>query len=411
MKTENTTHFFYFIQIAIALTALIFNSCAWATTPDKDSFYFAKPKQDGISGDIINFRASNFTIDPVFRTPYPGVDAWQIMYQSENATGEVIAVSGTILVPTRSWSDSYRPIIVYSPGTRGLGDACAPSYTMTQGYDYQAEIIVSILKRGWAVVISDYEGLGTPGDHTYMIGPSQGRVTLDMVRAAQRLPQAGLSTDAPVVLMGYSQGGGAGGWASELASIYAPEVNIIASVLGGVPADLEATGRFLDGTIFVGFALMASVGLDAAYEEIDLTQELNQDGLDLLSRSKSMCLVSLEDMGTKIGSPFSKFTDYAKSNPVDNPVWQHIMAKSKLGNKKPGMPIYLYHGVLDRIVPYEPAEELRNDWCDQGAVVEWHSLLEGHLTAIYTQTDRSLDWIAQRFAGIPVSGNCQNSFW
>jgi hypothetical protein len=410
MKTDNSTIFLSFTHLIIAITASILTFTVWAT-PDQDSFYFAQPDPGGISGDIIDFRESTFTIDPMLKTPHPGVNAWQIMYQSENAAGEVIAVSGTILVPTRTLSGHARPIIGYSTGTRGVGDACAPSYTLTQGTDYDAANIVSLLERGWAVVISDYEGLGTPGDHTYMIGPSQGRVALDVIRAAQRLPQAGLSSDAPVILMGFSQGGAAGGWASELASIYAPEINIIASVLGGVPADLEATGRFLDGTLFVGFALMASIGLDAAYEEIDLTQELNKEGLDLLSRSKNLCLLSLEDMGTKIGSPFSRFTDYAKSNPVDNPVWQHIMAQSKLGTKKPSMPIYLYHGVLDQIVPYDPAEELRNDWCDQGAVVEWHSLFEGHLTAIYTGAARSIDWIAQRFAGVPVSGNCQGSYW
>ena len=35
--------------------------------------------------------------------------------------------------------------------------------------------------------ISDYQGLGTPGLHTYMVGPAQGHAVLDMARAAERL--------------------------------------------------------------------------------------------------------------------------------------------------------------------------------------------------------------------------------
>jgi pimeloyl-ACP methyl ester carboxylesterase len=412
MIKNKSTKTSYLTQYITAFVASIFALTAWAT-PDQDPFYFTKPNPGDISGDIIDVRESIFTVDPFSKTPYPGVNAWQVIYQSENATGEVIAVSGTILVPTHSysWPDNVRPIIGYSVGTRGLGDACAPSYTLSQGYDYDSLRLSRLLKRGWAVVISDYEGLGTPGDHTYMVGPSQGRVALDIVRAAQRLPQAGLSSDAPVILMGYSQGGAAAGWASEISSEYAPEINIIASVLGGVPADLEATGRFLDGKAFAGLALMATVGLDAAYEEINLTEVLKEEGLELLSHSKNMCIIGLEEIETKLRSLFSHFTDFAMINPVDDPVWQHIMAKSKLGNIKPTMPVYLYHGIFDRIAPYGQAAKLRKDWCDLGAVVEWHPLLKGHLTS-HTRLERkrAIGWMARRFAGIPVSDNCPHSF-
>jgi pimeloyl-ACP methyl ester carboxylesterase len=410
MKITNSKNYITLIKFIIVLTASIFSSTTQAT-PDQDPFYFAKPNPGGISGDIINVRESVFTIDPFFKSPYRGVNAWQIIYQSENAKGEVIAVSGTVLVPRQSWPDGERPIIGYSVGTRGLGDACAPSHTMSQGYDYESPNIISLLERGWAVVISDYEGLGTPSGHTYMIGPSQGRVALDIVRAAQSLPQTGLSSNAPVILMGFSQGGAAAGWASELSSDYAPEINIIASVLGGVPADLEATGRFLDGTIFAGLALMASVGLDNAYDEINLAEILKENGLELLSHSKSACILETDEIATKLGTLFSKFTDYAKFNPVDDPTWQHFMAKSKLGNKKPNMPVYLYHGIFDRMVPYDPATELRQDWCEQGAVVEWHTLFEGHLTSLYSGPARAVRWMEQRFAGMPARDNCPRFFW
>ena len=58
--------------------------------------------------------------------------------------------------------------------------------------------IKAALDRGWAVAVSDYEGLGTPGQHTYVVGRSEGRAVLDMARAAQRLPGTGLTTSTPV---------------------------------------------------------------------------------------------------------------------------------------------------------------------------------------------------------------------
>ncbi|UUU44488.1 lipase family protein [Streptomyces sp. NBC_00162] len=57
----------------------------------------------------------------------------------------------------------------------------------------EANLIQQLTLRGWAVVVTDYEGLGTPGVHTYTVGPSAGHAMLDAARAATRLPETGLS--------------------------------------------------------------------------------------------------------------------------------------------------------------------------------------------------------------------------
>ena len=44
------------------------------------------------------------------------------------------------------------------------------------------EAINAALQQGYAVAVSDYQGLGTPGPHTYMVGQSMGRAVLDMAR-------------------------------------------------------------------------------------------------------------------------------------------------------------------------------------------------------------------------------------
>jgi predicted esterase len=392
-------------QLIIVLVTFLATFSALAAQP-QNPFYLVKKDLNGIPGQVINLRASKFTIDPFFNTPYSGVNAWQVLYQSENATGESIAVSGTILVPTSKWHNNQRPIIGFSVGTRGLGDSCAPSHSLSQGNDYESDAIINLLKKGWAVVITDYEGLGTPGIHTYMVGPSQGKVALDIIRAAQNLPQTGLSTDAPIILMGYSQGGAAAGWASELLSSYAPELNVVAAVLGGVPADLEATNRFSNGSLFSSFPFMSYLGLSTAYKELDLTAILNDRGYKLLEQIESFCVSGIDDLDVWFGTAFRDITDFTTLNPLDDSIWQFYMAKSKLGKTAPDIPVYLYHGIFDQMVIYSQAAKLRQEWCDIGATVEWHPSFDTHLTALNSGPKKAVDWIADRIDGIAVSGNC-----
>ena len=91
------------------------------------------------------------------------------------------------------------------------------------------------LKAGFVVAATDYEGLGTPGIHPYLLGASEGRGVLDAARAARRLP--GLHTSSTVMIYGHSQGGQAALFAGELAPTYAPDLH-----LAGVVAAAPATG-------------------------------------------------------------------------------------------------------------------------------------------------------------------------
>ena len=63
-----------------------------------------------------------------------------------------------------------------------------PRSNPAHGYiNYAYPLLQRWLKAGYAVVRTDYEGLGTPGAHPYLIGASEGRAMLDMVRAARKL--------------------------------------------------------------------------------------------------------------------------------------------------------------------------------------------------------------------------------
>jgi hypothetical protein len=79
-----------------------------------------------------------------------------------------------------------------------------------------------------------------PVTKTYNVGIAEGRAVLDALRAATRVPGAGLQPSAPMAIEGYSQGGGAADWAAQLHPTYAPELHLAGVAGGGTPANLQA---------------------------------------------------------------------------------------------------------------------------------------------------------------------------
>lgn len=114
----------------------------------------------------------------------------------------MVPVSAVALVPNTPWT---------GPVTIGASDACAPSKLVAYGLEYEQSAIIGLLQRGFIVAMTDYQGLGTPGAHTYMNREAQGAAVLDMGRAVPNLGIAEVNADTRYVLWGYSQGGGAAG--------------------------------------------------------------------------------------------------------------------------------------------------------------------------------------------------------
>jgi dipeptidyl aminopeptidase/acylaminoacyl peptidase len=172
-----------------------------------------------------------------------------MLYRSTSAVGDPVAVSGSLLIPCGR-TRKPRPLIGYAVGTHGIGDAAAPSRLLCKGLEWEAGLIAMLLARGWAVALTDYQGLGTPGDHTYMVGRALGPNVLDAMRAARQLAPEQLPDQGPAAIIGYSEGGAAAAWAAQLQPTYAPDVPLAAVAAGAAAADVETAGPSLDGTFF-----------------------------------------------------------------------------------------------------------------------------------------------------------------
>ena len=214
----------------------------------------------------------------------PPATVWRMLYHSRNGSDRDIAVSGFAVVPTAA-ATGARPIYAWAHGTAGLGDQCAPSRNVQ---DNLPPFGGQQIERGAVLVATDYEGLGTPGVPTQNDGVAEGRAVLDSVRAARELPNVGTIGD--VVLAGHSQGGAAVLFASEMASQYAPELDLIGTIALAPGAELPDLSDHLATSKSKGLVLIGAAGLRAAHPDLDVSSILTPAAVEDLARVESECV-------------------------------------------------------------------------------------------------------------------------
>jgi pimeloyl-ACP methyl ester carboxylesterase len=256
------------------------------------------------------------------------------------------------------------------------------------------------LNRGWAVALTDLEGLGTPERHTYMVGESQGHAVLDVLRAARNLPGSDVRADAPVGLAGYSQGAAAVAWAGEQQRDYAPELQVKGIAAGGVPSDLLSVYRALDGGPSSGLVVATALGMDAAYPELDLDSYLTDAGRTQVRAAENMCLVDL------LAFAGHRFASYTTTDPLTSPAWQARLQENRTGQRAPGAPVLVWRAQDDTVIPAALATQLTQDYCAQGATVSVGTGTGEHMLGFVGFGSVFGPYLADRFAGVPATSAC-----
>ena len=171
--------------------------------------------------------------------------------------------------------------------------SCAPSKIGTQA-NYDSPLLNRWLKAGYAVVRTDYEGLGTPGPHPYLIGDSEGRSTLDMVKAARKL-----DTDIGknLLIAGHSQGGQAALFAASLVKKVAPELKLRGTVAFAPVSHLSQQSTLLTALTEPGglapLAAMILRGVDIANPALNVQGYLSDPAKALYPQIDERCLDAL----------------------------------------------------------------------------------------------------------------------
>src|SRR5262249_9010461 len=151
--------------------------------------------------------------------------------------------------------------------------------------------LVRWVKAGYAVVRTDYQGLGTPGVHGYLIGKDEGRSVLDIVRAARKL-NGHLSNR--VIIAGHSQGGHAALWAAALAPSWTPGLKI-AGTAAFAPAShvgeqVSLTTAVTTPSPITALAALIFRGADSADASLHMESLLSDPAAALYPLTLTKCL-------------------------------------------------------------------------------------------------------------------------
>jgi hypothetical protein len=205
---------------------------------------------------------------------------YRVMYVSRGALGKKVFETGMVYLPTRGTvPPGGRPVMAWDHGTSGVGDSAAPSrypwlYPEPDAtpWDWYAQWVGKLGRMGYVVTCPDYEGLGTPGLHTYLNAGAEGRATIDAVRAARQLAAGlGVRTSKRWGVAGHSQGGQASVAAAELAhTSYGDGLSLRATV-AVCPAVEIATINPMSATDpiawpYVGYTAWGIRAIDPAFD-------------------------------------------------------------------------------------------------------------------------------------------------
>jgi Secretory lipase len=384
------------------------------------------PLPPGAPGDLIRTEPSRLVLEPSGQLGMIMADATRIMYRSTDVHGNPMAVTGTYFEPFNDWpGGGPRPLLVYGPGTQGQGDQCAPSRQFNQGihwrpyldlaFNYEELFVSTMVARGFAIVMTDYQGLGTPGLHTYVNRVAQGDAMLDAARAAKKLPGTSLNPDGPLAFWGYSQGGGAAASAAELASRYAPELNVVGTYAGAPPADLKELFPYADGSVLVGAVGYALNSVMTAYPEHadEIRSKLTPRGEDFLFKVADQCVA--ETLAKFMFRHLQPYFNEDIKQLVNEEPFSSLFDEQKLGRLKPNAPVMILSNRYDPLVPWTGANQLGRDWCAQGADVQFwtneeppflNKAIVNHALPMLVDGERAMGWIADRFNGLPTTPNC-----
>ena len=358
-------------------------------------FYRAPSTLPSSPGELL--RSDAFTRDiPT------GASARRILYTSTAADGSIVAASALVVAP-RGGGGAH-PVVLWTHGTTGVAQSCAPSLAREPFSGGVGDLISHAIERGWIVVAPDYQGMGVAGPSSYLLGRPEARSALDAVRAARLLP--GLALDTHTVVWGHSQGGGAALWVGIEAPRYAPQVTLSGIAAVAPASDLLALAGQASGPFG---ALLSAYVLDSysrAYPDVSLTSYLRPSAHAaydaFIARCTSESAALLQIAAALAGqSTFSR-------PPATG------MLRTRLEQNSPstpsGVPTLIAQGRADQLIDPAVQRRFAAQLCRRGAAIEYRSYAgRDHLGVIAPDSPliaHLLRWTEQRFAGAPAHSNC-----
>ena len=331
--------------------------------------------------------------------------AWQVLYHSTDLSDRDIAVSALVLLPRGTQPPTGWPVIAWAHGTSGLADQCAPSIAPGLAHDPTAvKEVRALVARGWAVVASDYPGLGTPGVHTYLIGEADARAVIDSVTAAHAL--LGARVAASWLTVGHSEGGQTALFVAQAASRRAPQWRFLGTVALAPASTLDALiplAEATHGPVVQAYLIYALEGLSTVDPHLDVASLLAPQARSVLGDTTTGCIDDItNDLARRHLDHLLAADDATKTRldaqlgRYDNP--DHARAPE---------PILIAQGTADEDVPSGATDGLVSRLCALGDRLEYrHYPGLDHGAVVAGSLGAVTDWIRARLTNAVPPTTC-----
>ena len=333
-----------------------------------------------------------------------GARGHRITYESRALGGDEIVVSGAVLVPPGRAPAGGWPVVSWAHGTTGSADACAPS----RSPDFRGTdgLLAQFIDAGYAVAATDYEGLGTPGPHAYLIGKSEARGVIDAVRAARRLNPA---ISAKWFASGHSQGSQASTTAGEIADTYGEGLNYQGTVGFAAPINLAKSvdqrlqnihGDYGSQALY----LLILAGLKSQHDELKYADYLGPEAIHQLDLVETACLLDIVLSFAELDLPASEFQPASDRARRKLHAW--LEREGAPGERSEG-PLMLLVGENDEIVGPAEARATVDAACSFGTPTSME-LFAGinHDGILGVGGPSAIAWFNDRLAGNPAPNDC-----
>jgi pimeloyl-ACP methyl ester carboxylesterase len=324
-----------------------------------------------------------------------GIDGrvYRVLYVSEDVRNRPTLVTGLVMVPNSPPPTGGYPVVTWGHGTNGMADICAPSLDASTAVPLQNQL----LRKGWVVTASDYQGEGTPGLLPYLVGEVAARNTIDIVRAADHLAAAHASKQ--YVVWGHSEGGQTAMFGLAIGNSYAQDLQLRGVVAGAPPSQFQDIYTFLQTSPFRYYLFMAGAGFNVGYgsAKAPLSQVITPKGVSLLPVLSQGCAdyIAKKTNGYKLSA-------IVKADPFTVPAWRKLLVANDPGSitTSSSAPLLIIQGGADEQIPVVTTQLLQQHECAIGQQNErWIYPGQSHAGVINVSMSDMVHWIADRFDG------------
>jgi len=248
---------------------------------------------------------------------------------------------------------------------------------------------------GYAVVASDYAGLGTSFPSASLDMRSNALDVIYSIPAARAaLPQLGTKW----VAVGYSQGGLAAVGVAEAGSEVADPNYLGAIAISGVAEPQEIFERLAPGPAHRMLVFLAQ-GIKTVFPKFRVEEMLTDKAIPLYQHISHACEASL--------GPELAANEMLKPGWENNPYVKEFFARNTPGRKPVHGPLLVISGEADPEVPSDLTATTVVRLCKQKNPVLFIEYPGLNMSAVVRESvSEQISWIRARFAGLPAPSNC-----